>query len=159
MSANKNERYEKWYAEAKKQTLETLPAFMKKILDEPQDYNSIVEAVAACAVGAAWAADHHKNGGITGFQGSCVMWRFVQYWMSLQDSCGLRIINYDDMLYPQCEYKFTEKTINKETWDAMQKKAAEFWNECGGSHAADRVLDHWRSIIEGNVPFGYKVED
>lgn len=151
-----NERYEKWYAEAKKQTLETLPAFMKKILDEPQDYDSIVEAVAACAIGAAWAADHSDNGGITGFQGSCVMWRFIQHWMHLQDSCGLRIINYDDMLYPQHEYEFTEKTINKEAWDAMQKKATELWLEGGG---AERVRDHWRSIMEGNVPFGYKVED
>lgn len=151
-----NERYEKWYEEAKKQTLETLPAFMKKILDEPQDYNSIVEAIAACAVGAAWAGDHHENGGITGFQGSCVMWRFVQHWMHLQDSCGLRMIDYDKMLYPQYEYKFTEKTINKETWNAMQKKAIELWLEGGG---AERVRDHWRSIMEGNVPFGYTVED
>ena len=150
-----NERYEKWYEEAKKQTLETLPEFMKKILDEPQDYISIVEAIAACAVGAAWAADHSVSG-ITGFQGSCVMWRFVQYWMHLQDSCGLRLIDYDKMLYPQYEYKFTEKTINKETWDAMQKKAIELWLEGGG---VERVRDHWRSIMEGNVPFGYTVED
>ena len=156
MSANTNERYEKWYAEAKKQTLETLPAFMKKILDEPQDYNSIVEAVAACAVGAAWAADHHENGGITGFQGSCVMWRFIQYWMHLYDSCGLKMIDYDKMLYPQYEDEFTKKTINKETWDAMQNKATELWLEGG---AVERVRNHWRSIMEGNVPFGYKVKD
>lgn len=149
-------RPEIWYDEAKKQTLETLPAFMKKILDEPQDYNSIVEAVAACAVGAAWAADHSDKGGITGFQGSCVMWRFVQYWMFLQDSCGLRLIDYDDMLYPQYEDKFTKKIINKETWEAMQKKATELWHEGGGT---ERVRNHWRSIMEGNVPFGYKVED
>ena len=153
---SEKERYEKWYAEAKKQTLETLPAFMKKILDEPQDYGSIVEAVTACAVGAAWAADHSDNGGITGFQGSCVMWRFIQYWMCLHDSCGLRLIDYDDMLYPQNKDMFTEKTINKETWDAMQKKATELWHE-GGS--TERVRNHWRSIMEGSVPFGYTVED
>lgn len=153
---SEKERYEKWYSEAKEQTLETLPAFMKKILDEPQNYDSIVEAIAACAVGAAWAADHSDKGGITGFQGSCVMWRFVQYWMHLQDSCGLRLINYEEMLYPQYEYKFTEKTISKETWSAMKKKAAELWLEGKG---AERVRDHWHSIMEGNVPFGYKVKE
>lgn len=156
MSANKNERYEKWYAEAKEQTLETLPAFMNKILDEPQDYESIAEAIAACAVGAAWAADHHPNGGITGFQGSWVMWQFIKHWTCKGDSCGLRLVDYDDMLYPQYEYEFTEKTINKETWDAMQKKATKSWFEGGGT---ERVRDHWRSIMKGNVPFGYKVKD
>ncbi len=153
---SEKERYENWYAEAKNQTLETLPAFMERILNEPQSYSSIVEAITACAVGAAWAADRSDNGGLTGFQASGVMWRFIQSWMRLEDSCGLRIINYDDMLYPQYEDAFTKKTINKETWNAMQKKATELWLEGGGS---ERVRDHWRSIMEGNVPFGYKVKD
>ena len=153
---SEKERYENWYAEAKNQTLETLPEFMKRILNEPQDYSSIVEAVAACAVGAAWAADRSDNAGITGFQGSGVMWRFIQSWMRLENSCGLRLINYDDMLYPQNEDAFTRKTISKETWEAMQKKATELWLEGGG---AERVRDHWHSIMEGNVPFGYKVKD
>lgn len=153
---SEKERYENWYAEAKNQTLETLPEFMERILNEPQSYSSIVEAIAACAVGAAWAADRSDNGGITGFQGSCVMWRFIQNWMRLEDSCGLRLINYDDMLYPQYEDAFTKKTINKEIWEAMQKKATELWLEGSGS---ERVRDHWHSIMQGNVPFGYKVKD
>lgn len=114
-----NERYEKWYEDAKEQTLETLPAFMKKILDEPQSYESIVEAIAACAVGAAWAADHSPNGGITGFQGSCVMWRFIQYWMCIEESEPLKLVRYNEMLYPQYNYKFA-KTINRDTWDWLQ---------------------------------------
>lgn len=153
---SKKERYEKWYAEAKKQTIETLPTFMERILNEPQDYGSIVEAIAACAIGAAWAADHSDNGGISGFQANGVMWRFIQSWMCLQDSCALRLIDYDKMLYPQYEDEFTKKTINKETWDAMQKKATELWLKGSG---AESVRDHWRSIMEGNVPFGYKVKD
>lgn len=153
---SEKERYENWYAEAKNQTLETLPEFMERILNEPQSYSSIVEAIAACAVGAAWAADSSDSGGITGFQGSGVMWRFIQSWMRLENSCGLRLINYDDMLYPQYEDAFTKKTINKEIWDAMQKKATELWLEGSG---AERVRDHWHSIMEGNVPFGYKVKE
>lgn len=153
---SEKERYENWYAEAKNQTLETLPAFMERILNEPQSYSSIVEAIAACAVGAAWAADRSDNGGLTGFQASGVMWRFIQSWMRLENSCGLRLINYDDMLYPQYEDAFTKKTINKEIWEAMQKKATELWLEGSGS---ERVRDHWHSIMEGNVPFGYKVKD
>lgn len=153
---SKRERYEKWYAEAREQTIETLPEFMERILNEPQSYNSIVEAIAACAIGAVWAANRSDNGGITGLQSSGVMWRFIQSWMRLENSCGLSIINYDDMLYPQYEDAFTKKTINKEIWKAMQKKATELWLEGSG---AEEVRDHWRSIMEGNVPFGYKVKD
>ena len=150
------ERYEKWYEEAKEQTLETLPMFMKKILDEPQDYESIVEAIAACAVGAAWAADHHPNGGITGFQASWVMWRFIMYWMRKEDSCGLRLVDYDDMLFPQYDYKFCNKTIDRDTWKALQKKAAEYLAEDRG---AERVKAHWQSIVNGVVPFEYTVKE
>lgn len=53
---SEKERYEKWYKEAREQTFETLPEFMERILNEPQDYSSIVEAIAACAVGAAWGS-------------------------------------------------------------------------------------------------------
>lgn len=150
------ERYKKWYEDAKEQTLETLPAFMKKILDEPQTYDSIVEAIAACAVGAAWAAAHSPNGGITGFQGSWVMWRFIQYWMRIEDSCGLKLVDYDDMLFPQYDYKFCNKTISKSTWEALQKKAADYLAEGRG---AERVKAHWRLIVSGVVPFGYTVKE
>ena len=150
------ERYKKWFEEAKEQTIETLPEFMKRILDEPQSYDSIVEAITACALGAAWAADHHPNGGITGFQGSWVMWQFIKHWMCKGDSCGLKLVDYDDMLYPQYDYKFCDKTIDRSTWKALQKKAAEYLAEDRG---VEEVKAHWRSIVNGVVPFGYTVKE
>ena len=150
------ERYKNWYEEAKKQTIETLPEFMNKILGGCYSYESIPEAIAACAVGAAWAADHHPNGGITGFQASWVMWQFIQNWMGKQDSCGLKLIDYDDMLYPQYDYKFCDKTIDRSTWEALQKKAAEYLAEDRG---VEEVKAHWRSIVNGVVPFGYTVKE
>ena len=150
------ERYEKWYEEAKEQTIETLPEFMKKILDEPQDYESIVEAIAACAVGAAWAADHHENGGITGFQGSWVMWRFIQRSMGMEEGEPLKLVKYEEMLYPQYSYKFA-KTISRDTWDWLQEKADKCLNENGYAHPD--VIAHWKSIINGVVPFGYTVKE
>lgn len=151
-----NERYKKWYEDAKEQTLETLPAFMKKILDEPQTYDSIVEAIAACAVGAAWAAAHSPNGGITGFQGSWVMWRFIQYWMRIEESEPLKLVRYNEMLYPQYNYKFA-KTISRDTWDWLQEKADKYLNENGYAHPD--VVAHWKSIVNGVVPFGYTVKE
>lgn len=150
------ERYKKWFEEAKEQTIETLPEFMKRILDEPQSYESIVEAIAACAVGAAWAADHSPNGGITGFQGSWVMWRFIQHWMGMEEGEPLKLVKYDEMLYPQYNYKF-EKTISRDTWNWLQEKADKCLSENGYAHPD--VIAHWKSIINGVVPFGYTVKE
>lgn len=152
-------RPEIWYAEAKKQTLETLPDFMKHLLcDEPHSYESICDAIAACAVAAAWAGDKSPQGGITGWQGSWVMWNFIQNWMGKQDSCGLKLVDYDDMLFPQYEYKFTEKTISSDTWNSIQKKANELLIEVDG-YTSPKVIEHWKSIVNGVVPFGYTVKE
>ena len=152
-------RPETWYEEAKNQTLETLPSFMNHLLcEEPHSYESICDAIAACAVAAAWAGDKSPQGGITGWQGSWVMWKFIQNWMGKQDSCGLKLVDYDDMLYPQYNYKFAEKTISSDTWSAIQKKAKEFLDEIDG-YTSPKVIEHWKSIVDGVVPFGYTVKE
>lgn len=151
-------RPETWYEEAKNQTLETLPDFMKHLLcDEPHNYESICDAIAACAVAAAWAGDKSPQGGITGWQGGWVMWKFIQNWMGKQDSCGLRLVDYDEMLYPQYDYKFTEKVLTPDIWESMQKKAKQLIDENKGS-CSPIVMEHWKSIANGVVPFGYTVK-
>lgn len=147
-----------WFKEANKQTMETLPAFMSHVMnDYEHDYGTVCNAIAACAIAAAWAANTAPGarGGITGFQAGFVMWDFVRQWSYTSNKCGLKMVDYDKMLYPQYEYRF-EKTISKETWQAIQKRAAELLEE-SGDYAHDAVTEHWRSIASGNVPFGYKV--
>jgi hypothetical protein len=147
-----------WYAEARKQTIETLPDFLNHLInDYIHDYGTICRAVAAAALGAARAVNASPTGGITGFQAGCVMWEFIRQWMYRSNKCGLQIINYDDMLYPQYEYGFTKKTIEKEQWDALQKQAEE--NIANSKSVAPEILSHWISIKNGKVPFGYTVKD
>ena len=101
-----------WFANAKKQTLETLPAFMNHVLnDYCHDYGTICHAISACAIAAAWAADGSEQGGITGFQAGFVMWDVIRQWRYSSNKSGLKIIDYDDMLFPQYEYKFSNKEI------------------------------------------------
>lgn len=64
----------KWFDQARNQTLETLPKFTDQIMNSHHDYNSVVHAIAACALATAYACDHSSNGGITGFQAGFVMW-------------------------------------------------------------------------------------
>ena len=162
-----------------------LVEFLKDVRDNYNtDYGTAPRAIAQASVATAWYLAYVF--GITGFQAGFVMWDFIRDWQYRNNECGLKIIDYDNMLYPQYEYKFTEKTISKRQWEALQKKAQKeidriqetvesynrnqaegmekFINKEGRDWVETdfcnvRVLNHWKSIVEGIVPFGYRVED
>lgn len=147
-----------WYEDAKKQTIDTLPAFLNKLTTEySHDYGTICHAVAAAAIGAAWAIDHAPTGGITGFQAGAVMWKFIRHWNYSSNKTGLRIIDYDNFLYPQYHDKF-QKTISLATWEAIQKEARRKLQKLP-SHASGAVVEHLELICCGIVPFGYVVQN
>lgn len=145
-----------WFKEAKKQTLDTLPEFANHVMnDYAHDYGSVCHAVAACAIAAAWAANDAPGacGGITGFQAGAVMWDFIKEWMYSSNKCGLKIVDYDNMLYPQYADKF-QKKISKETWTSLQEQAKKSLEE-DSSYAHPNVVNHWQMIADGHIPFGY----
>lgn len=112
-----------WQSKAKACTIETLPAFLEELTENYiHDYGTICHAVAMAAVAAAWAVDHSKQGGITGFQSGAIMWQFIREWSYSGNKTGLRIVDYDNFLYPQYANKY-EKTISSDTWDAIQAQA------------------------------------
>lgn len=94
--------------------------------------------------------------GITGFQAGCVMWDFIRDWNYSKNESGLKIVDYDNMLYPQYRYHF-EKTIKPSVWEALKKEAAKRLED--SKYAHPDVINHWKSIVAGNVPFGYSVKD
>lgn len=160
-----------------------LVEFLKDVRDNYNyDYGVAPRAIAQASVATAWYLA--SVFGITGFQAGFVMWDFIRDWQYRNNECGLKIIDYDNMLYPQYEYKFTEKTISKWQWEALQKQAqkeldriqetVESYNRNQAEGMEDfinkegrdwvetdfcnvRVLNHWKSIVEGKVPFGYRV--
>ena len=146
-----------WFKEAKEQTIETLPQFINHLMNDYQhDYGTICHALSAAALAAVYAADKSPQGGITGFQASFIMWDFIQQWMYPHNKCGLRLIDYDDMLFPQYQFKY-EKTISSNIWNKIQEQAIKYVGE--KDLVAFDVLAHWKSIIDGKVPFGYIVEE
>ena len=159
--------HEQWYAEAREMTLDKLPRFINKLVnDYEHDYSTICHAIAAAALAAACAINHDsEEGGISGFQAGAAMWRFVQQWQYGGNKLGLRILDYDQLLFPQYEYRFT--TISREVWNALQKEAAKRLDSTAKAvhENADycipdvQVLEHWRSIVNGTVPFGLRVID
>ena len=151
-----------WFEQARKQKLETLPEFMNHILnDYCHDYGTICHAISACALAAAWAANSSDQGGITSFQSSAVMWDFVRQWAYKKNKTSLRIIDYDKMLYPQYKDDFEDRTIYQSTWEALQNEAKRLLDEIdsGKEFAADSVIAHWKDIVNGVVPFGYKIKN
>lgn len=144
-----------WFEQAHKQTAETLMDFINHIMnDYCHDYGTICHATAACALATVSAVDSMPQGGITGFQAGFVMWDFIREFMYSSNRCGLRIIDYDNMLYPQYGEKF-EKKISEDTWKGLQNEAKrKIENE---KHAHEKVVKHWESIVNGVVPYGYKV--
>jgi hypothetical protein len=149
-----DETHKKFYEEAKIQTLESFPEFLNKLVNDYEyDYGTICHAITAAAIGAAKSIDRSDAGGITGFQAGAIMWEFIKHWMHLDNEL-LRLINFDDMLFPQYAEKF-EKTIPLEFAEYLVSEANKKLNEHKDAHPD--VLAHWKNIAEGNMPFGYTV--
>jgi len=149
--------HEEWYKEARKMTMEKLPVFLKKLMnDYNHDYGTICHALAAGAIATIWAMDRTVQGSITGFQAGCVMWSFIQYWNHENNQCGLKLIDYDKLLYPQYEDHF-DKIISPDTWEQIKKTALQKIKDKDEFVHPD-VLAHWQSIVNDNIPFGFRVK-
>lgn len=147
--------HKQWYEEAREMTVEGLPAFIDKLTTAYQhDYGTICHACAAGAVAAASAINKSPSGGITGFQAGAIMWEFMRHWNHVEGPA--RLLDYNDLLFPQMEYKF--RSISPDTWKDVQEKAqANLAN--GKDHVHPDVLAHWQSIAGGAVPFGLQVSE
>jgi len=72
---------------------------------------------------------------------------------------SMRLEEFKDMLYPRAgDYEDREvKIIPNETWKWLKKKATE--RLVDSVEASPEVIAHWENIVEGNIPFGYKLEE
>lgn len=143
-----------WFDRAEEiETPEQLAEFAKELLiDTQHNYGTVCHAIGAVALAGAYLGAHIQ--GITGFQAGFIMWSFIRQWNFSDNKCGLRIIDYDNMLYPQYEDKFN-KTITKEKFELIQKEASKLLETRKGVHPD--VAKHWQSIVDGNLPFGFTI--
>lgn len=136
-------------------TFDDLTAFIKDVEENHNyDYGVAPRAIAQASV----AVAYYLAGkfGITGFQAKTVMWDFIRDWAYRNNDCGLKLVNFDHMLYPQYADEF-DKTISTATWSSLQAIAeARLDNK---EYAHQDIITHWESIAAGNVPFGYIVKD
>ena len=161
-SINEEMRLKKdWFQQAHEiHTIEELAAFANKLLNEyDHDYGTVCHAISALALAGAWLGAHAE--GITGFQAGFVMWDFIKQWNFRNNECGLKLLDYDKLLYPQYADRF-EKTIEPDRWERIKKVAAKHLAEDEKNesyHAHPDVIAHWKSIAEGNLPFGFTIKE
>lgn len=148
---------DQWYQDAKKQTMQTLPEFLRHLTEDyDHDYGTICHAMAAGSIATAWAIDKSPQGGITGFQGGAVMWEFIRQWNYKSNKLGLKIVDYDKILYPQYANVF-DNTIGKEHWTRIQEQAKASIENSPTAHPD--VVAHWQSIVDGKLPFGFTISN
>lgn len=132
---------------------DSMDEFIEKIASYEHDYDTIVHAVTAAAIQAARVMNRKPCGGITGFQAGAVMWEFFYRWMHLEGPA--KLVQYRDMLFPQYNDSF-EKEIPKSVFEYLKIEAGANIQNTPDAHPD--VINHWRSIVNGNVPFGYKIK-
>ncbi len=145
--------HKQWYEQAKLlKTSEELKEFVDKLInDYSHDYGTIVHAICASMLGAYYVIENSPQGGITGFQASCIGWKMVKKFMMVKSPA--RILEFENMLYPYSEDVFT--TVPLKTWKFLQEKAREKLEK---EKLSERMKAHLESIVEGKVPFGWKVK-
>lgn len=144
-----------WYRQAPKQKIKTLMKFITHLLDDYEhDYGTIVHAIASIGIAAMYAANEHPQGGITGFQSGAIMWEIILKWGHFD--YPLRLQDFNEMLYPQYEDKF-QKTISQASFKNLQDKAIKLLKDKSNAHP--NVIEHWKTIANGLVPFGYRIEE
>ena len=149
---------DEWYKRAKDMKPEDFLDFANELSKRYEhDYGTVCHAMAAIGLAAMRAFDRSEGarGGITGFQAGCVMWEVIRHMNYENNKCGLRLLDMDDLLYPQYEHKFV--AISEDTWDDVRKEAKKRLSERGTAHPD--VVAHWESIVNGKVPFGLRIED
>lgn len=144
-------------------TTDELAEFVNFISNVPLDYGTVVYAQCAAMLAAQHVMNEGEQGGITGFQAGFIGWEMVKKFMSV-GKCGLSLINWEDMLYPQYENRFN-KTISRDLFEGLQAEAKKRLSKAdkdesnGGYSLHPEVRKHMESIAKGVVPFGYTIRE
>lgn len=151
-----------WYDEADQQTMESLPAFIDKMMNRYEhDYGTVCHAIAACALAVINVGADEE--GLTGFQYGVIMWLLIRHGWHPNNQAGMRLINYDKMLYPQYANNF-EKKLDRDVFLKLMEMAKEKIQEAESNEnklytVAEEVMEHWKKIANGEVPFGYTLTE
>lgn len=89
--------------------------------------------------------------GMTGFQAGFVMWDFILGFNYPHNKCGMRILDFDKLLYPQYLHMFKE--VPEDTWKLVVEEAKKELDQ-KDQLVSCTVVQHWKDIANGKIPDG-----
>lgn len=151
---------DEWIEEARKvKTMDDFKKLYEKLCEFPHEYGTIPRAVAALGIAGCYLMEYSPQGGITEFQAGFTMWDLITGWMPEYKDKSLKLINYDDLLYPQNLDRF-QHTISKKIAEKLKKDAAKLIKgRKRGKDCHEQVYDHWKQISTGWLPSFIIVKD
>lgn len=147
-----------WFQELKEiDNTKDLLVFIERLLnDYDHDYGTVCHATVASAL--ATIRVFSKIEGMTGNQMGFVMWGIIKELCFRDNKLGLKIIDYDNLLYPQYEDKF-KFTITNEKCEALQFECYKKIKNTNYRNAHIEVLTHWYETVNGKKPFGCEIKN
>lgn len=123
------------------------------------DYGTCVHAAAAVAKAAICKAS--RMFGLTGFQHGCILSLLMRNEFGIGREIGSKILDMDNLLFPQYMRNFVELKISKRCAENLRKRAVEKIKEAKAKKeiVSKRVFAHWQWIAAGNLPSFVTVED
>ena len=143
--------WEGWFKEAQKCKLEdgSLQKFLDHLKNDYQfDYGTSARATAAAAFATANAFASYI--GLTGFLWSCAAMDILGKMCFPHNKLGYKVIDYDNLLYPQYQDRFTENKISEAGAERLKQEAQNLIDEGGLVH--HDVLAWWKRLAGGNIP-------
>ena len=150
--------WESWFKEATNCRLDdgSLQKFLDHLKnDYLHDYGTSARATAAAAFATAIAFAQYE--GLTGYQWGYVAMDVLGRMSFPNNKLGFMVIDYDDLLYPQYEHRFTERKISAEGAQKLRQEAkARISGNDGVVHP--EVMAWWQKLANGQFPEWLKVE-
>ena len=136
-----------WYKEIDTLTSKSkYNAFVSKLISGYEhDFGTSLRAL-ACIVN---ATIRFYGGGLSNFQASYLMWKILEKTFCIKDSVGLKIVRYEDLLYPQLVYHF-DNELDKSQHEKLIELAKK--NLVESTEAVKEVREHWEKIAKGWLP-------
>ena len=154
--------WDEWFEKAKQvQTIEQFKELYDYLFNGTicHTYDSAAHATSALAVAGGSLGAFAE--GITGFQASFVKFDFIRQWDNIGKNVGLKVINYDDLLYPHYVKNFPLKVIKKDMWLSLQRACKEKLEELDvdNRRTCYKVRQYWGDICSGIIPSSLVVFD
>lgn len=145
--------HHEWYEKARSQTLETLPSFLRNILDDySHDQSTVVHGMVAGALAAISAMNAHPEGEINPNQASQLLGLFIRKWAKIDGPT--KIMSWATLLSPS--YEDQVMTVPTDIAEWLKKLAAQALQD--KKYQSEAAREHLEKVAQGQMPWGFKAQ-